>query len=182
MESVPRSPVERPVIAPRGDTSIVLAFLLLVAPLQASEALPYPRGPVLLVVSGAIEQPNVGAEARIDRAALDSLPRHGFTTETPWSDGTHEFEGVRLSVLLEAVGATSERFMARGVSDYRAMFEGIDLERYPVIVAFRQDGKELTTRTRGPLRIVFPFSDHPEFLTQTNLSLSVWQLVAMDVR
>ena len=153
------------------------------AALEPDEPLPAPEGRVLLVVRGAIERPNVGDEAHLDRAILDALPRDAFTTGTPWSEeARHTFEGVKLSAVLEAVGAKSARFEAIGVDDYKATFEGVDLERYPVLIADARDGVPLTLRTLGPLRIVFPFDDHPELLTQANLAMSVWQLVTMDVR
>ena len=162
-------------------------LLALLAPLEAAAgdtALAPPAGEVLLVVAGDITLPNVGDEAHLDRGHLDSLPRERFTTTTPWSESEegHVFEGVSLDALLRAVGASGARFEAHGIDDYSATFEGVDLERYPVILADTQDGVALTVRRLGPLRIMFPFDDHPELLSQTNVAMSVWQLVRMDVR
>ena len=58
----------------------------------------------------------------------------------------------------------------------------MDLARYPVIVADSQDGETLTVRRLGPLRIMFPFDEHPELLNQGSMAMSVWQLTRMDVR
>ena len=185
------NPIRRPspyplprALARLGAATLALLLALVPpTPAAADDALPPPTGEVLLVVRGAIERTNVGDEAHLDRAALDRLPRASFTSGSPWDDdGVHHYEGVPLDALLAAVGARTDRFTARGVDDYSATFEGVDLERYPVLVAWRRDGHDLTVRTLGPLRIMFPFSDHPELLTQTNTALSVWQLVSMDVR
>jgi len=162
---------------------ILLAALAGPWPASAAEPLAPPTGEVLLVVTGDITLPNVGDEAHLDRGHLEALPRARFTTDTPWSEhGPHEFSGVRLNALLAAVGANGTRFRASASDDYGATFEGIDLERYPVIIADTRDGESLTVRTLGPLRIMLPFDDHPELLTDTNVAISVWQLVAMDVR
>jgi len=150
---------------------------------DATAVLPPPEGPVLLVIRGAIARTNVDDEARFDRAMLHRLPRTGFETATPWSTApSHTFEGVRLSVLLDLVGASGTRFEAIGADDYAITFEGVDLERYPVILADTQDGMPLTLRRLGPLRIMFPFDDYPELLNQGNDALSVWQLEVMEIR
>lgn len=172
-------------IARPGALVATLSLAVLLAPLAAAtEPLPPPAGETLLVIRGAIDLPNVGDEAHIGREHLESLPRERFRTRTPWSeepDG-HEYEGVRLSVLLEAVGARGTRLEALGFDDYAATLEGLDFERYPIIVADTQDGEPLTLRTLGPLWIMFPFDDHPELETQTNTASAVWQLIEMDVR
>ena len=158
------------------------AFLPPSAPEAAADgALPPPEGEVLLVVHGDIERPNVGDEARLDRALLEGLPRTRFVTHTPWTDGAEAFEGVRLSTLLEAVGARRTRFEAIALDDYQVTVEGLDVERYPIIIADTRDGRPMTTRRLGPLWIMFPFDDHPELLTLTNKAFSVWQLLEMDV-
>ena len=159
------------------------ATLLPSAPSAAADGtLPPPEGEVLLVVRGEIERPNVGDEARLDRTLLEGLPRTRFVTNTPWTEEAEAFEGVRVSTLLEAVGATRPRFEAVALDDYRVTIEGLDFERYPVIVADTRDGEPMTTRRLGPLWIMFPFDDYPELLTQTVKSFAVWQLVEMEVR
>ena len=177
--------------APRASSLAALALALLAAlpggarPVRAeASALPPPAGEVLLVVAGAIDRPNVGAEAHLDRAHLESLPRARFETTTPWSEpGVRKrFEGVLLGALLDAVGARGGRVEAHGLDDYSAVIEGVDLARYPVIVADTEDGETLTLRRLGPLRIVFPYDDHPELRTQANMARAVWQLVRLDVR
>lgn len=174
--------------AARPSVLAATLSLALAAPLaalaRATEPLPPPEGETLLVVRGAIDLPNVGDEAHIGREHLESLPRERFTTRTPWTDDPdgHTFEGVRLSALLEAVGARGSRIKALGTDDYAATLEGLDFERYPIIVADTQDGEPLTLRTLGPLWIMFPFDDHPELETQANTAAAVWQLIEMDVR
>jgi len=158
----------------------ILLTLIAHAPL-AAEPLPLPCGEVVLVIDGAIAHTNIDGEARFDLAMLQGLPAHAFTTDTPWHEGPQRFEGVLLSALLERVGAASSSFQAEAVDDYTATFSGIDLKRYPVIVAYRHGGEPMTRRRLGPLRIVMPFDDHPSLRTYVGEALSVWQLLRMRV-
>ena len=155
--------------------------LLLLMISSAQAALPEPAGDVLLIIKGALKAPNAGTEAHLDLAILESLPLEKFTTNTPWSDDISVFEGIRLNVILDAIGAESDKFKAFALDDYVVEFADVDLEKYPVIIAFRQDGKNLTVRQLGPLRIMFPFDDYPELLTQSNKTMSVWQLNQMII-
>ena len=119
--------------------------------------------------------------ALVDLALLESLPPATVVTETPWSTGPQRFEGTRLSTLLEAVGAGGYRVRALGIDDYVAELDPLEVERYPVIVAWRHDGAPMTVRELGPLRIVYPFDDHPELANASGEARSVWQLVRLTV-
>jgi len=160
----------------------IATMFLLIASSSAAQTLSPPTGNVLLVVRGAIDTPNVGDEAHFDDVLFATLPQHGFETRTPWDDGTQRFEGVLLKDVLAAAGARSALIDAIGKDDYRASLSDIDLERYAVLLAFRQNGSDLTLRTLGPLRIMFPFDDAPEFYSQSYMAAAVWQLVAMEIK
>ena len=145
---------------------------------------PPPDG-ALLVVDGLVDPPEAlgdgAGAALVDLALLESLPPATVVTETPWSTGPQRFEGTRLSALLDAVGAAGYRVRALGIDDYAAELDPDEIERYPVIVAWRHDGAPMTVRTLGPLRIVYPFDDHPELANASGESRSVWQLVRLTV-
>lgn len=145
------------------------------------EALPEPDGPVLLTISGNIGRMNNAKTAQFDKRMLASLPVTTFVSNTPWRDEPARFDGIRLSELLAVVEAGSSDFLAVAQDDYEVEFTDVDIERYPIIVAYRENGHALSLRTLGPLRIVFPFDDFPELLNQSNMTLSVWQLTEMHV-
>lgn len=161
---------------------IIAMSLALIAPpaLTAGDLAP-PSGEVLLIVDGAISNTNVDNAAHLDLAALQSLPRHEFSSRNPWQEGVQHFAGVRLSDLLEFLGAESSEFLAYGFDDYKAEFEGVDVERYPVLLAWEHNGELISLRELGPLRIMFPFDDYPELQTNLSEAMSVWQLVRMTV-
>ena len=136
---------------------------------------------VLLKITGDLEFPNAGDEVHLDMAMLQSLPVTSITTHSPWNEELQHFEGVRINVLLDAIGARSSQFIAKGLDGYRFKVSKLDLDRYPIIIAYRQNGRRISVRELGPLRIVMPFDDFPELLTQKNQSRSVWQLFSMEL-
>jgi hypothetical protein len=44
------------------------------------------------------------------------------------------------------------------------------------------NGEILTPRDKGPIWVVFPWSDHPELDTRQARQRSIWQLVEMTIR
>jgi len=161
---------------------VLVLFAVIANPLSASAALDPPAGRVLLVIDGNISNPNVGDELQLDREALKALTGVSFKTQTPWdADEWQEFSGVSLRALLEAAGAGSTTFTAVGVDDYAAEFGDVDLDKYAVMIAYEQSGKAISLRHLGPLRIMFPFSDHPELKNEAVAAMAVWQLVRMTV-
>ncbi len=145
------------------------------------EEFPAPRTDVLLTISGDLAHPNVGESIQLDLAALESLPVTEFTTMTPWHEQPLHFTGVRISTLLEAIGTDSTAFVAVGLDDFRFTVTDLDFNKYPVIIAYRQNGEPISIRGLGPLRIIVPFSDFPELQSPINESRSVWQLVSMEI-
>lgn len=165
---------------------LIVSTILAVPPAIAlaetpAESLPAPAGDVLLRISGNLTLPNVGDEAHLDMALLESFPLTGFATHTPWSDDLQQFAGVRISDLFKAVGASSADFTAIALDDYKFTVTDLDIDSYPVIIAYLQDDKPISVRQLGPLRIMFPFDDHPALRTHLNESSAVWQLLELTL-
>jgi len=97
---------------------LAAAVGLLAAPSAWAESLAKPQGDVILTVSGAIANTNDDGLALLDMALLDGLPRHSFATSTIWTEGVDTYEGVLLSDLLAAVGATGTNVLAKALNDY----------------------------------------------------------------
>lgn len=166
----------------RAMAYMALALGICLPLATAADELSPPTGDVLLIIDGDIAHTNVGDEAHLDLAMLQALPPLEFSTHTPWEDGLNHFAGARLSDVLSAVGASSSDFLAVGTDDYQVEFAGVDLERYPVLLAWEHNGEPISLRKLGPLRILFPFDDYPELDTNINRAMAVWQLIKMSVR
>jgi hypothetical protein len=133
----------------------------------------------ILVIDGQVPG---GRPAAFDLEALKKLPVTRVTTMTPWTDGENLYEGVRIRDLLEKLGAKGAVILAGAVDDYQVKIPMADIRDYDVIVAYAVDGKPLPADNKGPLWIVYPYSEH--FGLQKNLyfSRSVWQLNRLTVQ
>lgn len=144
-------------------------------------ALEPPEGPVILVVSGNVGQPNVGNEAHFDKAMLASLDQHETITRTPWYDGMVNFSGPLGRAILEAAGAEGESMRVVALNEYAATVPISDFENYDVILAMQANGKALRIRDHGPLFVIYPFDQYPDLLNERIFSRSVWQVARIDV-
>jgi hypothetical protein len=133
----------------------------------------------ILVVDGAIAG---GGAAGFDLARLKSLPATEVITMTPWTDGESRFEGVRIRDLLEALGGRGERLIADAVDDYQVRIPMEDVRDYDVIIAYAMDGMPLPEDNKGPLWIIYPYSQHAGLQKDLYFSRSVWQLNRLTVQ
>lgn len=135
---------------------------------------------IILTVKAAGCCANKG-EQTFTLAQLDALPQTTVTTITPWTNGKHSYQGVRLNVLLDQLGITANTIKATALNAYWAKLPVDDARKYPVLLATRQDGQVLTRRNKGPIFIIYPLSDYPELDQERTHSLMVWQTIRLEV-
>jgi hypothetical protein len=155
----------------------------LIGGLAVAEAgsLPAPTGKVILRVTGNIAHRNAPDAAEFDLAMLEGLGVVEMVTRTPWTEGAVHFAGISPRALLAAVGAQGTRVDAVALNDYRVEIPIADFESYPAVLAMRVDGRQLRVRDKGPLWLVYPWSDHPEIDNVEYHSRSIWQVKALVV-
>jgi hypothetical protein len=139
-------------------------------------------GAVVLKIEGLVRHCNFGFEANFDLAMLESLPRREVRTENPWEEGTAVYEGVLLRDLLNSVEANGTVLRIAALNDYSAEMDVEDTETIDVILAFKRNGKYMPIREKGPLFVVFPFSDQPSLKVQQRFAQSVWQVSRITVK
>jgi len=159
----------------------MLAQLLLAGAATACTIAPA-KGPVILSVEGMINQCNDGLEVHLDKAMIEALPKKDIRTENPWDHGPSTYQGVLLRDLLKYVGADGKVLSISALNDFRAELSVADVEKYDVILAYKRDGADLPVRDKGPLFVVFPFSDVPELATEARYAQSVWQVNQITVK
>lgn len=152
------------------------------AGLASAEALPEPTGKVVLLVAGAVDNGNGPDGAAFDLAMLERLGTVRLRTRTPWTEGETLFEDVPLGRLLDAAGARGAATQAVALNDYRVELPLGDEIAARALVAFRADGKEMRVRDKGPLWIVFPWSQQPSLDRKDVHARSVWQLKELRIR
>ena len=158
---------------PRWARALLLALLsCLVLPAQAADS-------IILTVKAAGCCASKG-EQTFTLAQLEALPQTTVTTTTPWTNGKHSYQGVRLSVLLDKLGITANTVKATALNAYWSKLPVDDARKYPVILATRQDGQVLTRRNKGPIFIIYPLSDFPDLDQERTHSFMVWQTIRLD--
>ncbi|MEP7296364.1 MAG: molybdopterin-dependent oxidoreductase [Burkholderiales bacterium] len=145
-------------------------------------ALDAPKGPLLLTVTGALAHTNDGGAASFDMALLRAMPQTSFSTKTPWYPQPRKFTGVLVRDLLDVVGAKATTIRATALNDYRADMPADELIRNGAMIASLLDDEPMPVRDKGPLVIIFPFSDRPELRTAVHYSRAVWQLRSLELR
>jgi hypothetical protein len=141
-----------------------------------------PKGPVLLSVTGALTRPNDNGAASFDMAQLAALPQTSFSTTTPWYPQPRKFTGVLVRDLLDAVGSKAGTARAVALNDYRADLPVAELVKNGAMIAYLLDDQPMPVREKGPLVIIFPFSDRPELRNAVQYSRAVWQLRSLELR
>lgn len=153
-----------------------------VLPGRAATSLAAPTGPVILVVSGQVRQPNMGPDAAFDMAMLASLPQHSFTTRTPWFPDANKFSGPLLRDVLAAAGAQGDTLRAIALNDYRVDLPFDDAQRHDVMLARLLDDKPMLVRDKGPLFIIYPFDSNAALRNAVYYSRCAWQLKRIEVQ
>jgi len=147
---------------------------------HAAEPLPPAKGPVILTISGKIEQTNSTAGAQFDKEMLEAIGRASITTRSEVSDVPQVFEGVPLRAVLDRVGAKGKAMRATALNDYVSMVPLEDLQFEPIL-AMRVDNRALTVRDKGPLWIVYPRDAHKVLQDTRYDSRWVWQLSKLNI-
>lgn len=160
----------------------VAALQFMVVQAAAACTIAAPKGEVILVVEGMINDCNAGLEVHLDRPLLEGLPQKDIKTENPWEHGTVDYQGVLLRDLLKYVKADGKVMTISALNDYRADLSIADAEKYDVILAYKREGKYIPVRDKGPLFVVFPFTDVPSLATEARYAQSVWQVNQITVK
>lgn len=163
-----------------GTLIIAVSALWLTAAPAAAAELGIAQGDVILTVEGAVAAKNAGDHSEFDVAMLEALPHTIVKTATPWTKGVATFEGVSLTDLLHAVGATGKTIEASALNDYAANLSTADAAMGAVI-AYRLNGGYMSVREKGPLWIIYPFDSNPSLKSETIYSRCVWQLKSLKI-
>ena len=158
---------------------VLAAAIIACAPVALADMLEKPNGDVILTITGQIGKENAPGQANFDIDMLRAMPAVKFSTSTPWTEGAAEFEGVLMQTLMEAVEAKGKSIKAAALNDYIADVDVKTVLEAGAILAYRMNGEELSVRDKGPLWIMFPFDEKPEFKAELIYSKSVWQLRTM---
>lgn len=133
---------------------------------------------VILTVDGKVDG---GKSVDFTLADLEALGTATIRTTTPWHDGMQTFEGVPMTALMEKVGARGDLLYVVALNDYSSEVPVSDFEDHGVILAYKQNGKYMEVVDKGPLFVVYPFSDKQELNSELHYTRAVWQVRKITV-
>ncbi|KOO15548.1 hypothetical protein AKJ18_08815 [Vibrio xuii] len=148
---------------------------------STAHAIPSPQGEPILWISGKISHSNSASGIEMDEAMLQALDIGTIRTNNHVIEQVTEYSGVKLTSLLNLVGATGTQLKVIAWDEYVATIPIADIKAYQVLLATHESGKRMTIDDKGPFFIVFPFSDNPELKNDYYYSLSVWQVKELVV-
>ena len=162
----------------------VAAVCFLVSSHAAAESREYDgmSDKIILEVSGAEDDASIGDTVTFNLDQLEALGTVEITTETPWTDGKVVFEGVPISALFEHLGAAGTQIKFVALDDYTVTIPVDDLAEFEPILATRRDGTPMRIRDKGPIWVIYPWSEFPEIQNEENYAKAIWQVFQMTFR
>lgn len=137
---------------------------------------------VILTVTGKVQKRGAAETIDFDMAALEKLPQTSFSTKTPWYELPRKFTGVLLKDLLASLGGSGTILKAMALNNYRVEIPAEDWLQHGAMLAYLLDDKPMPVREKGPLVIIYPFTDRREVRTALHYSRAVWQLRSLELQ
>ena len=159
-----------------------IVVLLMTSQISLAGEISAPKAQVILEIRGQIENTNGEGVAEFDLIMVEDLGLTEVVTETPWFEETSTFSGVPLKVFFEHVGADGTLAMATALDDYSIEIPLSLAFEYGAILATRHNGELMSVRERGPLWLIFPWSDNPEINNEKFFAMGIWQLKRIEFR
>ncbi len=135
----------------------------------------------VLTISGNVAESGSGVAWHFSVSDLEVLPATTIETTTIWTEGLQSFEGVLLADLLEHVRAEGGTILAVALNDYAVKIPTSDATEGGPIIAYKQGGRVLSVRDRGPLWIIYPFDGNEIYRSEEYYSRSIWQLNRIEI-
>jgi hypothetical protein len=148
---------------------------------NSSGSIVKPKGEIILVVTGDIAKSNRGDAAVFDLEMLREIGETDIVTSTIWTEGKNRWTGIILSDLLDFLGIQDGTVRAIALNDYFVDLPVDDPIGPGPIIAFARNGERLTVRDKGPLWLIYPFDDVPDYHSALYFSRSVWQLSELEI-
>lgn len=112
---------------------------------------------------------------------LAALPQTTIVTGNEFTDGEVAYTGPLARTVLETLDLDDvEALRFTAANDYAIEIPTRDFDDYDAILAMQADGKPLSRRDKGPLWLMYPFSDHAELRQGGYVNRLIWQLIRIE--
>lgn len=123
-----------------------------------------------------------GAAFAVTEEVIRKAGLHEYQAVLTATDGTPKrASGALLRDLIAAAGFKGSRVWATALDGYRMDLPMAEIMAVDVLAATALDGVPLSVRDRGPVWLVYPSVDHPEFRDPVHEARSVWQVKELVV-
>jgi hypothetical protein len=153
------------------------AALFFILPDYQAKSMDYGSPPVLTITGNV---PHAPVSLSVDE--LEAMGLESMTTVTPWHDGPVTFEGIPMERLMAHAGVETGQIEVAALNNYFVQMPLDAVIKAEGLVATRKNGTRMPVPDKGPLFLIFPFSDRPELKTESYYSWSVWQIRQITVK
>lgn len=162
--------------------TLALLTLFAISHSASAESIPQPIGPVILTITGKIQNTQNGNTIRLDLNQLKALRSDTFNLQTRWSDTVHSYHGPLLTAVLKYVGAQGSHLQLTALNDYTTEINQNYIDKYEPILAWEEDGRQLSVREKGPLWLLLPNDKFPELNAEVHSGRMIWQLSQIEIK
>lgn len=114
---------------------------------------------------------------------IESLGLKRLRTSTFWPEDDGVYEGVLLRDFLGNAGmAKCGSIVITALDDYRVAIPCEDLEKWPVLLATRHEGKTMSIREKGPTRIIYPKDIGGDVALSDMRSRWIWAIATITIK
>ena len=153
------------------------------AQLKAGDAIPEPRGDVILTVAGAVGKTNYDNKILMDLATIESVGLVEYEVVDPFENRKKLFRGVLMRELLNLwkVDAAATTLDMVALNDYHVDVPIAIMREKPLLFALQADGEYMRPDYRGPAMLVFPYGYY-KFQRPLTDAHWIWQIKAITVK
>jgi hypothetical protein len=156
---------------------LVLAIILTLLPMMITEAVASERARTIRIMGEVRE----GAPRSVTIADLEAMPLTEYSAEEPYQKKRFSFTGVLLREFVKEYGAPGvEKVQLKAIDEYVVDFSRDEWMRWDIMLATRQDGKHITVKQSGPVRIVLPFDDFEEVDREVYTPRWIWLVKSIE--
>ncbi|MDE2383825.1 MAG: oxidoreductase [Alphaproteobacteria bacterium] len=134
----------------------------------------------ILSVHGATSKRNNEAW-KFKLAELQAIGREELQTKTPWDGDETAYAGISLQTLYHYVGGFGSILRLAALNDFKSTIPVSDLKQFNPLMAWERNGKLMPIAEKGPLFIVYPFTQKPELWNEEVFAKCVWQLADIEI-
>lgn len=115
-------------------------------------------------------------------AEIEVLGLKRLHTSTFWPEDNGAYEGVLLQDLLHNVGTEKcTSLLISALDGYQVKIPCEDFEKWPVLLATRQNGKKMSIRQKGPIRIIYPLDIGGDIASSDMRSRWIWAIQSISI-